>query len=176
MRLNSRAALLIAGLAAAAAAGCQRPIAAGAPQPRTGDDVFAAAAMHVAADEGWEVRVDPRVMDSVRITFDPELDSDAAPMPSFARDAHAEQARARTLDRLGIGREHMNAFVACTRYIGGVPSDSAAADPAYSARRTECLARRARTAAASFGAPRMLDGGPWSIRVYFLIPDPEKGS
>lgn len=126
--------------------------------------------MHVAADEGWEVHVDPRLMDSVRIAFDPELDSDAAPMPDFRRDARVEQSRARTLDRLRIRREHMDAFVACTRYIGGVPSDSAAADPEYSARRGECLARHARSAAASFGAPRMLDDGQWSIRLYVLTP------
>ncbi|HEX6042131.1 hypothetical protein [Longimicrobium sp.] len=159
---------LLVGLAAAS--GCQRLIAPGAPQPRADDEVFGAAATHVAADEGWEVRVDPRLMDSVRTAFDPALDSGAAPMPHFARDARVEQARARTLDRAGIPHGHMDAFVACTAYIGGIPTDSAAADPDFSARRRECLDRHARTAVASLGRARMLGDGRWSIRVYVLTP------
>jgi hypothetical protein len=170
MYLNWRAALATVVLVAATVAGCHPSAATGTLQLAPDEVVFVAAAKHVAATEGWQVYVDPRIMDSAPVSFDPEMESGAAPLPEFARDTRAEEARARTLDRTGVERRRMDAFVACTRYIGGIPSDSAAPDPEFSARRRECLTRQARTAAASFGAPRMLEDGRWSIRVYFLTP------
>jgi hypothetical protein len=166
-QVTSRTALFAIALIAATA-GCHRSPAAGALQSAPDEGVFVAAARHVAATEGWDVYVDPRVMDSVPVAFEPE--SVTAPIPAFASAASTEQGRARTLERAGIHHRRMDAFVACTRYIGGIPTDSAAADPVFSTRRRECLANQARTAAASFGAPRMLDDGRWSVRVYFLTP------
>jgi hypothetical protein len=140
-------------------------------EPTAAEGLFRAAAAHLAEDDGWELYVDPRPMDSVRAEFDPELDSRAAPLPHFAQDPRVSRHRARELDRAGIRRAEMDGFVACTPYMGGIPIPSAEDDPVYSARRKDCLTR-ARTAVASFGVPRIHDegNGQWSIRVYFLTP------
>ncbi len=129
--------------------------------------VWATAVEHLRQDAGWDVRVDPRWMDSVPVHYDPILHGDGAFSPDLVEDDPRLDSRRELLRRMGATEERMEAYVACTPYMGGVPVDSEAA---LSDRRRACAAR-ARYAALVLSKPELLaEEQGWRIRAYFLTP------
>lgn len=127
--------------------------------------VWGTAVQHVRAGAGWDVRVDPRWMDSVRVNYDPILHGPGAPSPDLVENDPRLDVRRDLLRRMGATEERIEAYVACTPYMGGIPVDTEAA---LSERRRAC-AGRARYAALILSKPELLvEEQGWRIRAYFL--------
>lgn len=150
-----------------------------APGDSTG--IFEAAVKRIQRDHEGTVRFDSRVMDSIPLQWDYERDTLIAPNPTLHSSARVERDREVVLARLGMQRERIDDYTACTPYIGELgarpirqPEATPEAMPAWqavadSARRA--CSERETYSAAILGLPRPVEEGSpygtaWRIRVY----------
>lgn len=160
---------MLGAVAAAATPACSYRLAAGDTAT-----IVEAAVRHVQVQHDGAVRFDSRVMDSIPTRFDYERDVLIAPTPTLVPLAREERDREVILARLGVQRERIGDYTACTPYIGGVPIERPGETPAWRAAadsaRSACRERE-RYGAAILGLPRRGAGGAWRIRVYLVAAE-----
>lgn len=161
------------GLVAVAAAGapaCGYRLAASDPAM-----IFEVAARNVLVYTNGAVRIDARIMDSIPTRFDYARDVDIAPTPTLLSLPREEREREVILTQLGVIRERIEEYTACTPHIGGVPIQRAGETPAWRAAadsaRAACSPRQ-RYGVAILGLPRRDgNGAARKIRVYLVTAE-----
>jgi hypothetical protein len=175
--------VVLAAVAALASPACGYPLPQ-LPQLSSADStaIFEAAVQRIQRDHKGTVRFDSRVMDSIPLQWDYERDTLIAPTPTLLpAAARVQREREAVLARLGMQRERIDDYTACTPYIGELgarpvrqPEATPEAMPAWQAvadsARSAC-GERETYSAAILGLPRPVeDGSPygraWRIRVY----------
>jgi hypothetical protein len=162
--------VVLAAVAALASPACGHRLAAIDPAM-----IFEAATRNVLAYTNGAVRIDARVMDSIPTRFNYERDVHIAPTPALFSLAREEREREVILYRLGVVRERIEDYVACTPYIGGVPirrpGETAAWRAAADSARAACASRES-YGVAIMGLPRRDgNGAAWKIRVYLVAAE-----
>jgi hypothetical protein len=162
--------LVLVAVAAAGGPACGHRLAASDPAM-----IFEVAARNVLVYTNGAVRIDARIMDSIPTRFDYARDVHIAPTPTLLSLPREEREREVILTQLGVHRERIEDYTACTPHIGGVPIQRPGETPAWRAAadsaRAACAPRQ-RYGIAILGLPRRdANGAAWKIRVYLVTAE-----